>query len=139
MMKNSQKYIEYYEIFINMSNSYKFIAIFLISLFVFSSGCAVISDPIVGCWFTSLMGIEMYISFNSGGSAYISSSFGTGAGSWEKVGTDHYVLYTSTDKSKKYDIYYNSQTQSIIVDTNQKMLFSNQNLQMQFIKTKCKE
>ena len=112
-------------------------AICLCILFVAITGCTVISDPIEGCWYTSIMGAQMYLQFNPGGSAYMSSSFGTGATVWEKVGPNHYVLYTTEDKSKKYDIYYNDQSQSLTVDTNQKMMFSNQDMRIQFIKTKC--
>ena len=108
----------------------------IILLFVSISGCtSLYTDPIEGCWYTSLMGAQMNLQFNSGGSAYISSSMGTGAMVWEKVGTDHYIMYPAGDKSKKYDIYYSSQTQSISLDTNQKMF--NQNFQIQFLKTKC--
>jgi hypothetical protein len=124
---------------LNMRTFNRVAAIILSVLFVSISGCTYVSDPIEGCWYTSLMGMEMYIAFNSGGSAYISSSFGTGAMAWEKVGTNHYILYPSNDRSKKYDIYYDGQTQSIVLDTNQKMMFTNQNMQIQFIKTKCKE
>jgi hypothetical protein len=107
-------------------------------LLLLTSGCTLVSDPIEGCWYTSMMGMEMYIQFNSGGSAYISSSMGTDAMVWEKVGTDHYILYPVNSKSKKYDIYYEKQTQSILLDTNQKMLFSNQNMQLRFLKTNCR-
>lgn len=112
-----------------------FITLIFCLLFVAVSGCTLYPDPIEGCWYTSLMGAQMNLQFNSGGSAYFSSSMGTGAMVWEKVGTDHYIMYPAGDKSKKYDIYYSSQTQSITLDTNQKMF--NQNFQIQFLKTKC--
>jgi len=115
-----------------------FIIILCVSFTSFS-GCTMVSDPIEGCWYTSVMGMEMYLQFNSGGSAYFISSMGTDAMVWEKVADNHYIMYPSGNKNKKYDVYYEKQTQSIILDNNQKMMFSDQSMKIRFLKTKCRE
>ena len=114
-------------------------AIILCIAFTIVSGCTLVSDPIEGCWYTSIMGIEMYLQFNSGGSAYISTSMGVDAMVWEKVADNHYILYPPGNKNKKYDIYYEKQTQSILFDFNQKMMFSDQSMKIRLLKTKCRE
>jgi len=101
------------------------------------SGCSMLAEPIEGCWYTSLMGMEMHIQFNSGGSAYISSSMGVDAMVWEKVEENHYILYPSGNKNKKYDVYYDKPTQSILLDTNRNMIFSDQTFKIRLLKMKC--
>jgi hypothetical protein len=114
-------------------------AIILCIAFTIVSGCTIVSDPIEGCWYTSIMGIEMYLQFNSGGSAYISTSMGVDAMVWEKVADNHYILYSLGNKNKKYDVYYEKQTQSILLDFNQKIMFSDQSMKIRLLKTKCRE
>lgn len=123
-----------------IKNATKFFSVIVLCLvFATVGGCTLVSDPIEGCWYTSIMGIEMYLQFNSGGSAYISSSMGVDAMVWEKVADNHYIMYPSGNKNKKYDVYYEKETQSILLDTNQKMMLSDQSMKIRLLKTKCRE